>query len=219
MNKFFDLVKETRRGKTIGRILFNWKIRERTKDLKGTVVDLGSGKNASYGRYITGKPEKIITVDINSDANPEIVADINKKLPLPDEFADAVFLFSVIYILENPAEVLKEIRRVLKSNGRLLMSAPFIFNEAKEPDDYWRFTSSGVYKLLRDAGFKKIEIEPIGERFTAAAYLTSSIFIFWPFKFLLYVLAIGLDKLLPEKIKLKSPAPIGYFVAAKKTND
>ena len=212
-------MKETRKGKTIGRTLFNWKIRERTKDLKGAVVDLGSGKNASYNRYIAGKPEKIINIDINPDAAPEIIADINKTLPLPDGFADAVFLFSVVYILENPTEVLKEIRRVLKSEGRLLMSAPFIFNEAKEPADYWRFTSSGIYKLLQNAGFKKIEIEPIGERFTAAAYLTSSIFLFWPIKFLLYVLAIGLDKLLPEKIKLKSPAPIGYFVTAKKTND
>jgi len=151
-----------------------------------------------------------------ADTSPEIVADLNKTLPLPDGFADAVFLFGVIYILENPEEVLKEIRRILKSEGRLLMSAPFIFNEAKEPADYWRFTSSGIYKLLQNAGFNKIEIEPIGERFTAAAYLTSSFFIFWPFKFLLYILAIGLDKLIPGKIKLKHPAPIGYFVTVKK---
>lgn len=216
MNKFLDLIKETRNGKTIGRTLFNWRIRERTKDLRGIVVDLGSGKNASYKRYITGKPEKIINIDINSDTNPEIVADLNKTLPLPDGFADTVFLFSVIYILENPEEVLKEIRRILKSEGRFLMSAPFIFNEAKEPADYWRFTSSGIYKLLQNAGFNKIEIEPVGERFTAAAYLTSLFFIFWPFKFLLYILAIGLDKLIPGKIKLKHPTPIGYFVTAKK---
>src|SRR3989344_5003190 len=189
MNKFLDLIKETRNGKTIGRTLFNWRIRERTKDLRGIVVDLGS----------------------SNDASPEIVADINKPLPLPDGFADTVFLFSIIYILENPIEVLKEIRRILKSDGRLLMSAPFIFNEAKEPSDYWRFTSSGIYKLLHGAGFNEIEIEPIGERFTAAAYLTSSIFIFWPVKLLIYILAISLDKLMPEKIKLKSPAPIGYF--------
>lgn len=216
MNKFFDLIKETRNGKTIGRTLFNWKIRERTKDLRGIVVDLGSGKNASYRRYLTGNPEKIITVDINPDTDPEIIADLNKKLPLSDEFADAVFLFSVIYILENPEEILQEIRRILKTKGCLLMSAPFIFNEAKEPADYWRFTSSGIYKLLHSAGFSKIEIKPIGERFTAAAYLTSSVFIFWPFKFLIYILAISLDKLMPDKIKLKQPAPIGYFVTARK---
>ena len=216
MNKFIDLIRETRRGKTIGRTLFNWRIREHTKDLRGIVVDLGSGKNASYGRYMASRPEKIINIDINPDTNPEIVADINKPLSLPDGFADTVFLFSIIYILENPEEVLKEIRRVLKSDGRLLMSAPFIFNEAKEPSDYWRFTSSGIYKLLHGAGFNEIEIEPIGERFTAAAYLTSSIFIFWPVKLLIYILAISLDKLMPEKIKLKSPAPIGYFITAKK---
>ena len=216
MNKFLDLIKETRNGKTIGRTLFNWRIREHTKDLRGIVVDLGSSKNASYRRYMASRPEKIINIDINPDASPEIVADINKPLPLPDGFADTVFLFSIIYILENPIEVLKEIRRILKSEGRLFMSVPFIFNEAKEPADYWRFTSSGIYKLLHGAGFNEIEIEPIGERFTAAAYLTSLIFIFWPFKFLVYILAIGLDKLLPEKIKSKHPAPISYFVTAKK---
>ena len=215
MNKFLDLLKETYRGKTIGRILFNWKIKENANDLSGIAVDLGGGKDASYWRYINKKPEKIIRVDINPEAKPDILADINKPLPFPDRFADVVFLFNVIYIAENPGQLLKESARILKPGGRLFIGSPFIFNEAKEPADYWRLTSSALDKLLKEAGFDKITIEPIGERFSAAVYLISLFLFFWPIKFVFYSTAIFLDKLIPKKLKLRYPAPIGYFVIAK----
>lgn len=216
MNIFFDLLKETYRGKTIGRILFNWKVKKYVQDLKGTVIDLGGGKDASYWRYTGGKPEKVIKVDINTAAKPDVIADITKPLPFSNDFADAVFLINVIYIVENPAKLLKEVFHILKPGGRLFIGSPFIFNEAREPDDFWRLTSEGLNKLLREAGFADITIEPIGERFSAAVYLISPFLLIWPIKFVFYVLALGLDRLIPKKMKLKSPAPIGYFVKAIK---
>lgn len=216
MNKLFDLLRETYRGKTIGRILFNWKIKERARNLRGITVDLGSGKDASYWRYAADKPDKIIGVDINPSAKPDIVADINKSLPFPDYFADSVFLINVIYIVENPETLLKEANRILKAGGRLFIGSPFVFNEAREPADYRRLTSLALDKLLRDAGFTDITIEPLGERFTAAVYLISPFLLIWPVKFIFYILALGLDKLIPQKMKSRNPAPIGYFIKAKK---
>ncbi|MDO8574879.1 MAG: class I SAM-dependent methyltransferase [bacterium] len=216
MNQWVKLFKETRRGKTIARTLFNMEIARQVKNVGGVVVDLGGGKNPSYERFWHIKPEKFIKVDINEKTEPDIVADLNKTLPFSNDFADAVFLFSVIYILKNPADVLKEINRVLKPGGTLFLSSPFIFNEAREPDDYWRFTSEGLEKLLKDSGFKEFLIIPVGERFSAAAYLTSPFLIFWPIKFLFYCLALFFDKLIPKNLKLKQPCPIGYFVKAEK---
>jgi len=218
MNYLANLFKETRRGKTIARIIFNFKIAERVKNLSGIIIDLGGGQSPSYERFWRIKPEKFIKVDINEKAEPDVIADLNKPLPFSDNFADAIFLFNVIYILENPANVLKEINRVLKPGGKLFLNSPFIFNEAKEPTDYWRFTSGGLEKILREAGFHNFLIQPVGERFSAAAYLISPFLLFWPVKFLFYCFAILFDKLIPKKLKLKQPSPIGYFVEAKKPN-
>lgn len=216
MNKFSTLFRETYNGKTIARTLFNWEIENSVKNIGGVVIDLGGGKNPSYERFWHIKPDKFIRIDISEKAEPDVVADLNKPLPFADSFADAVFLFNVIYILESPIKTLQEINRILKSGGKLFITSPFIFNEAKEPNDYRRFASEGLGKLLRESGFKEFIIVPMGERFSAAVYLISPFLFFWPVKFIFYVLAISLDKIIPQKLKLKQPCPIGYFIEAKK---
>jgi len=216
MNKFLDLLKETRNGKTIARTLFNWGISKHVKNISGIIIDLGGGKNPSYERFWQIKPEKFIRVDINEKTEPDVIADLNKTLPFSDNFADAVLLFNVIYILENPTEILREINRILKPGGKIFFTSPFIFNEAKEPSDYWRFTSEALEKLLRESGFNNFFIEPVGERFSAAAYLISPFLFFWPIKFVFYCLALIFDKLIPKKLKSKQPSPIGYFTEAIK---
>ena len=216
MNYLTTLFRETYHGKTIARTLFNWEIEKSVKNIDGIIVDLGGGFKPSYERFWQIKPEKLIRVDINEKSKPDITADLNKTLPFSDNYADAVFLFNVIYILENPVKTLREINRVLKTGGKLFITSPFIFNEAKEPNDYWRFTSEGLEKILKEAGFDETLIKPVGERFSAAAYLISPFLLFWPIKFIFYFLAILLDKLIPMRLKFKQPSPIGYFVEAQK---
>ena len=217
MNRLLSLFKETYHGKTIARTLFNWEIGKSVKNINGIVVDLGGGFKPSYERFWQIKPEKLIRVDINKSVHPDILTDLNGSFPFADNFADTIFLFSVIYILKDPGKTLLEIHRILKPGGRLFLTSPFIFNEAKEPSDYWRFTSEGLEKLLKEAGFGSILIVPIGERFSAAAYLMTPFLIFWPVKFVFYVFAVGLDKIIPKKLQLKQPCPIGYFVEAIKS--
>ncbi len=216
MNHLISLFKETYRGKTIARTLFNWEIGKSVKNISGVVIDLGGGKSPSYERFWHIQPEKFIRVDINEKVEPDIVADLNKSLPFDSNFADAVFLFNVIYILESPNTTLREINRILKPGGRLFLISPFIFNEAKEPNDYWRLTSEALEKLLKESGFNNFFIEPVGERFSAAIYLIGPFLFFWPVKFVFYCLALLFDKMIPKKLKLKQPCPIGYFVEAIK---
>ncbi len=127
MNFLVSLLKETYRGKTIARTLFNLEISKHVKNIDGIIIDLGGGKHPSYERFWHIKPEKFIRVDINEKAEPDVIADLNKPLPFADSYADVVFLFNAIYILENPAEVLKELNRILKPAGARFLTSPFIF--------------------------------------------------------------------------------------------
>ena len=217
MGYLASLFKETYRGKTLARTLFNREIGKSVKNINGIILDLGGGFKPSYERFLHTKPEKLIRVDINKNAEPDIIADLGEPLPFSDNYANSAFLFNVIYILRSPGKTLREINRILKPGGKLFITSPFIFNEAKEPNDYWRFTSEGLEKLLKESGFNDYFITPVGERFSATAYLISPFLLFWRIKFLFYATAIIIDRFIPEKLKLKQPCPIGYFVEAIKS--
>jgi len=211
MNKFWDLVKNTYRGKSLARVLLCWKIAEQCRGLCGVVLDLAGGGGERYGKYWQiEKGSKIINVDLDARAN--VKADITKPLPFTDGYADVVFLFNALYIVKDPVAVLQEIRRVLKPGGKLFFYTPFIFNEAKEPNDYWRFTQQGLEYILRQAGFVDFKIEPIGERFSAGLGLVEKIFLLKTIKLFARLLALLLNKIYPVRLKVQHPCPCGYFV-------
>lgn len=215
MYKPLDLLVQLHKDKSIARIMLNWHIEEYCKNLIGIVVDLAAG-NASYYKYINMTVIKLIRADYDKSINPDVVADLNKDLPFGDFEIDNLLFFNGLYIVESPDHVLSECFRVLKNGGYLYLGSPFIFNESREPHDYYRFTSEKLEQLLSGAGFKDAKIIPMGERFSAASFLVGK-FLFLPIlRFFLYSSAIFLDKILPDKIKKKHPCPIGYFCIAKK---
>lgn len=216
MIKTFDLIKKTLKGESIYRILFNWKVYENCQNLEGTIIDLASGKRHEYLNYLKNKNTHIIKADLNPVSKPDIILDLNKKLPFSNEFADYVFLFNALYILKDPQQSLKEIYRILKKEGKLFLTSMFVFHESYEPDDFSRFTSQKLKELLKTAGFSEIKILPIGERFSASVFL---IYHFFPriLRIFIYGMALFLDKITSfSKFKKKHPCPIGYFCIAKK---
>lgn len=216
MNKVFDFIKQVFSGKTISRILFNWQVKNNCQNLRGTCVDLASGKNPSYQRYWKLNCDKLIRSEYSDDNRPNLVVDLNRKIPLADNYADNVFLFNALYILKKPEESLKEVHRILKSGGSLFLSSPFVANEMPEPYDYFRFTSQKLKEMLGEAGFSEIRIIPYGERFSATVYILHDFLFFNTVRFFAFSLALFLDKIMPRKMKNNHPFPIGYFVIAKK---
>jgi len=211
MNKFWDLVKNTYRGKSLGRVLLGWHIYENCRGLGGVILDLAGGGGNRYGKYWQiDDGSEVITVDFNEKAN--IKADIEKPLPFSDNYADVVFLFCALYIAKSPVSVLKEIKRVLKPSGKLFLYTPFVFNEAKEPNDYYRFTKQGLEYILKQANFNSFEIEKVGERFSASLGLVEKICIFKTIKLFARMGALLLDKIYPKRLKQQHPCPVGYFV-------
>ncbi len=211
MQKIFDLIRETWRGKSIGRILSNWAIGRHCKNLKGVMIDLGGGERPSYERYWGIAPSKFIRADIDPGKHPDVVADLNKPLPFADNFADHVFLFNTIYIMKEPRRLMTGIYRVLKPGGALWVLSPFMFPEAKEPDDFFRYTSEGLEADLRNAGFASTVIESVGERWSVAVSLLAP---FLPFRVLripFFCIAVLLDRLTPRGLKKEHPAPLAYF--------
>jgi SAM-dependent methyltransferase len=209
------MIKEIIRGRSLGRILMNKYCEKYLPELSGNIIDFGGGGDPSYSKYFN-KDAKVTRTDYDFLKKPDMVVDLNKTLEIESESFDNAILFNTIYILENPTNSLKEINRILKNDGKFFLTSPFIFNEAIEPVDYWRFTSQGLEKILTESGFRNVKIYKIGERFSASVNILNP---FRKLSFLnlfLYPIALGLDKLLPNKIKKLHSCPIAYFVICEK---
>ncbi|MFC1802294.1 glycosyltransferase [Patescibacteria group bacterium] len=111
------------------------------------VLDIGSG------------PERLGNEFINVDVYPfdevDIVADAS-KLPFKDNSIDGVVSESVLEHIENPSDMVDEMVRVTKKGGYIYISAPFIHPYHASPDDFGRWSMSGL-KLLLSNDVKIVE--------------------------------------------------------------
>ncbi len=198
-------------GKTLGRVLFNAQVARYAPQLAGRVLDLAGG-----GSYEALLPTGFEVVRTNVVPDKGVPVDFNKPLPYADDSFDFVLLFNALYIAEDPPALMREIRRVLRSGGHVLIASPFLANEMREPHDYVRFTSEGLLRLLHGARFTRIELTPYGERFSTAANLLHDVWLFPLLRLPIYALACALDTIIPHKVHTLHPAPLGWFCVAEK---
>ena len=79
------------------------------------------------------------------------------QFPFAPQHFDSIVANEVFEHVFNPDEFLGEISRVLKNDGVLLMTVPFIWDEHEQPYDYARYSSFGLKSILESHGFKVIE--------------------------------------------------------------
>lgn len=116
------------------------------KNIQGNILDLGCGSKPYANLFKSA--QRYIGVDITPEKNPDIVINPSDKLPFPDSFFDAVVSFQVLEHIENLDMSLIEIKRVLKKDGLLIVTAPFIFPEHGQPHDYRRLNYYGLKSIF-----------------------------------------------------------------------
>ena len=75
-----------------------------------------------------------------------------RYIPVEAERFDAVICTQVLAHLPEPSAALREMVRVLKPSGRLLLTAPLFFQENEIPYDFYRYTQFGLRYLIEGAG-------------------------------------------------------------------
>jgi SAM-dependent methyltransferase len=128
---------------------------------QGRVVDLGCG-TAPYKAEILRVADEYIGVDwehsVHGTSCVDVVADLCTRLPFDDEYADTVVSFQVLEHLREPEFFLSECHRILKKDGRLFLTVPFMWHIHEAPHDYYRFTRHGLEYLLGKTRFGAITI-------------------------------------------------------------
>ena len=216
------LFNETLKGKSLGRTLLN--LRLSRVELEGRGLDLGAKSDkSSYYQFISiAENTKITFTDINPQSENVIKVDLEHTIPVPDNSQDFLLLMNVLEHLFDYKTCLRECARILKPKGRLIGCVPFLHRVHPDPDDNFRFTNSSLGRILREAGFGKTLIEPLGfGPVTAGVSQYYQIFKIKSLIFLIFVFAIGMDRLLNKFFK-NHPAvslnnfPLVYFFIAEK---
>ena len=110
------------------------------------VLDVGAG-----GRRVT--PD-VVAFDAVAVPGVDVVGDIH-AMPFADDSFDCVFCTGTLEHVRDPWQAVREIHRVVKSDGLVHIDVPFIQGYHADPTDYWRFTLDRLRLLCKS--FKEID--------------------------------------------------------------
>ncbi len=199
--------------------------------MTGTVVDVGGEWRHRRGSFRPPQRADLhwICLNIAPEVAPDVVADV-ACVPLADACADAIVCTEVLEHVWSPKKVLAEAYRLLRPDGQLILSTPFLAPVHADPHDYQRYTAFKLEQMLQAAGFTTVEIRPQGLYFTVLAEMIRSglarlrpTLVRWAVALLMLPL-IGLLLYLDHRPwAARSPYlssyTTGYFVVAAKRND
>jgi len=102
----------------LGKYLMRWRIRVVFPYIRGRLLDVGCGTNDLVAKYKNNS----IGVDIYQWGKVDFVVKDSAKLPFDDEEFDTVTVIAALNHIRNRSQVLREIYRVLKRDGRLVIT-------------------------------------------------------------------------------------------------
>lgn len=145
--------------------------------LQGPLLDVGCGSKPYQGLFPV---PRYVGLDIDSEtARKRGVADAfydGTRFPFGDGEFQSVLCNQVLEHVFQPEPFLREIRRVLKPGGRLLLTVPFVWDEHEQPHDFARYSSFGLHALLERNGFRVLEQRKLLDDFSAIVQLAIAYF-------------------------------------------
>lgn len=132
------------------------------KIIDGPIIDIGAGKrfrkNLEKYKFIL-EDKKYIAMDIGDERPLDFLSNA-EVIPIKSNTMSAIFMFELLEHVVNPFKVMKQVYRILKNDGVILASVPFLhsYHGSIENFDNYRFTWQGIRYLFKK--FQCIYIQP-----------------------------------------------------------
>lgn len=146
----------------IGDFLRKIRHKEVFKHVDGYLVDIACGDNIlckSYNGKSTG-------VDFMDYGNADIIVSDYSNMPFEDKSIDTLTIIASLNYFENPVSTMKECNRIMKDNGKFIITMPNIhimkiwhlFREswAHKPG----LSKKEIKDLANSSGFKVVKVVP-----------------------------------------------------------
>jgi ubiquinone/menaquinone biosynthesis C-methylase UbiE len=192
--------------------------------LKGKVLDVGGQKfnKRSDPRLDLSNVEEFLYLNNDKTTKPDILAEA-QEIPFESDYFDFVLLIEVLEHVKDPISVLKEVNRVIKEGGFLIMSMPFLNSIHADPYDFQRWTPTKIILELKKIGNKNIIIKEMGGFYAVIndlirfqIYKNTSVLrkiYVWIYNYFLKIIFFKLDKF---DSKSKDYMTTGYFIYSQK---
>ncbi len=133
-------------------------------EMRGVMLDFGCGTTPYRALF---QVEQYLGLEIVAEGHPlrnknATLSYSGRGIPLEDGTVDCVLMTEVLEHVFNPEQVLKELHRVLKVGGTVLITCPFVWPLHEEPYDYARYTPFALRHLSEAAGFEVVVQEKLG---------------------------------------------------------
>lgn len=149
----------------------------------GLLLDVGVGERPYAAlfaphvrRYVGLEYPPVVFGNLNPDLADSLhlvrgVIDVwgdGQCLPVRDACVDTVLSLEVLEHLPDPERCVADMARVLRPDGRLLLTVPFLAPLHQLPYDFRRFTPAGLTTLLERHGLQVEHLWPRGNAATVA---------------------------------------------------
>jgi SAM-dependent methyltransferase len=125
------------------------------------LLDVGCGPKPYYP-FFAEHASDYVGVDIVENPAAELRGSV-EALPVEDASFDVVLCTQVLEHCDDPAQAVRELRRVTAPGGRVLASTHGVQVYHPSPEDYWRWTHAGLLRLFTENGsWQSVEVRPGG---------------------------------------------------------
>jgi SAM-dependent methyltransferase len=137
------------------------------------VLDVGAGIKPYYP-FFAPYADDYVGVDLGPGAD---LRGSIEALPVPDASFDVVLCTQVLEHCDDPARAVRELRRVVRPGGRVLASTHGTMVYHPAPQDFWRWTHTGLERLFDENGeWSSVTVRP-GSGTTACVGMLVSLYL------------------------------------------
>jgi SAM-dependent methyltransferase len=212
----------------------NWRyLSEKVKALKtsAVILDVGAG-HGDFAEIFSGR--NYFSLDIVPYSEVDLVTDLTQVNPFKNNTFDLVVLMNVLEHVYSCSDLIKSISRIIKPEGQILLTVPFLLKVHQAPFDFARYTPYFFERMAEDAGFS---IESLDGYYDTHYLLNESLGNTWQYSirgqsFLKRLIAKSLVFVIQRLVNALrrvsrggfiadyksqvNPSPVGYLLVLKK---
>jgi len=128
--------------------------------LSGHLLNAGCGSRDVSSYLLSNGVSKITNYDIAS-TDAEVVVGPLESMPFEDATFDSILCNAVLEHVPDAEQAIRELTRVVKPNGHIVVAVPFLQPFHAAPKDFRRYTADGLADLGYRAGLEIVSLLPV----------------------------------------------------------
>lgn len=137
------------------RVKSNAWLRDNCAGIRGRVLSIGTldDSDGQGGRYRDYFPlaQSYTTSEVDEGYDCDLIIDVRSMPQVESGYYDCIFCSGVLEHVDDFNSGVRELTRVTKPGGILLLGLPFRQAIHLAPNDFWRFTEYGIRFMLKGA--------------------------------------------------------------------